>query len=237
MNIAFITNFTFTATRLLTSSLIRSDSGHISTPASPQDLFQFTFRHSGSNSDQTSHAENFIFRKSSGLSAYMMCLHTSSRPPRSPSVCPLLSLFLDVIGPLCSHFTMAILHLFGLLRMSVSPSAGHVNVWVFLHLFLSIWFNLNWELGMQNGMREIVFSQKSSCDTLKACQFTFQPSTCLSVHSSLSLRTFPERLHQSAKLLRISPQHYICLKPSLRGPELFFCSFISEIYNAVSNHS
>lgn len=87
-----------------------------------------------------------------GLSAQMISHRSSSSPPPSPSVWVLLSLLVDVIAPLCSHFVMAILHFPGWPHLPVSPSARHVNV--FFCLLLSIRFNLNWELGMWNGMSE-----------------------------------------------------------------------------------
>lgn len=65
---------------------------------------------------------SYFERLQDSLSVCMICQHTSSHPPPSPSVWPLLSLLVDVIVPLCSHFTMAILHLSGRLRLSVCLS-------------------------------------------------------------------------------------------------------------------
>lgn len=133
------------------------------------DLFQVTSRNIGCNSDQASHACTlYILKDFRTVSVCVICQNTSSHPPPSPSVWPLLSLLVDVIVPLCSHFTMAILHLSGWLSLSVSPSACHLNVcffvWVYVCLLLSFGFNLNWELGMQNGMSEIELYLSASSD-------------------------------------------------------------------------
>lgn len=174
----------------------------------------------------------------------MICQDTSSHPPPSPSVWPLLSLLVDVIVPLCSHFTMAILHLPGQLRLSVSPSACHVNV-CFCVLCLSIRFNLNWELGMQNGMSEIepylsastglpqYFPRSIHVTSEKPVSSNFNhPLACLFTSQAI-LEHFQRDSIKVLNCLQSVVQNFsttLNLKPFLQESELFFSSFISKIY-------
>lgn len=185
--------------------------------------------------NQAAHAEDFTFWTTSGLSARTICQHTSYHPPPSPSVWSLLSLLVDVIVPLCSHFTMAILHLSDRLRLPVSPSACHVNVCFCDYLAFALIWTGNWEWEMSWVKLSRTCLPPLSCLGILPEALVWHPKSLsvqiLAIQLSVCLRAHTLRRHQSAEVFFVSPLYCIF------GESSFYVSlFCCSLYLKCNSH-